>query len=133
MSRYPLPDVMRTSATAPLMIDEVAVPNTGGIIGMTICPGKKDRARNWDRNLAKDLGAIKNWGATIVVSLMEEFEFDLLGVPDLGQQVEALGLVWYHLPIEDVSVPGPEFEHQWRWVCHEVHACLSGGGRVLIQ
>jgi hypothetical protein len=33
--------VITTSISHPLRIDEVKAPNDGGIIGMTLCPGKK--------------------------------------------------------------------------------------------
>ena len=33
--------MIKTSISHPLRIDEVKIPNGTGIIGMTLCPGKK--------------------------------------------------------------------------------------------
>ena len=54
------PAAVRTSATDPLRIDEVAAPpRGGGRIGMTFCPGKRQRGAamgvDWERDLAADL------------------------------------------------------------------------------
>lgn len=105
----------KTSQTDPLRIDTISLPS-GGRIGMTFCPGKKDPSAAfgaWDRDLDTDLVAIRDWGAGLLVSLIEDHEFDLLEVPDLGARARALGLHWLHLPITDVSVPAPEFEAAW--------------------
>ena len=35
---------------------------------------------DWDRDLATDLDAIINWGADVDVTLLEEFELQMLGI-----------------------------------------------------
>jgi len=105
----------RTSATHPLQIDRVDTP-AGGAIGLTFCPGKKDGAAMtgaWNRDLRTDLEAIRSWPASTLVTLIEDHEFDLLGVPDLGTMASKVGLEWLHLPIRDVSVPDSRFESAW--------------------
>jgi ADP-ribosyl-[dinitrogen reductase] hydrolase len=55
----------RTSLTHPLQIDSVTVPQTGGLIGLTICPGLTQGGpseRAWNRDLDQDLAAIKGLG-----------------------------------------------------------------------
>jgi hypothetical protein len=57
------------SIISPLRIDAVTVPGTGGLIGMTICPGKDEYAGlgipsgPWKRDLDLDLLVIREWGA----------------------------------------------------------------------
>jgi len=73
-----------TSLNNPLQIDALTAGT--GIIGMTLCPGRKGRSPFigvWDRDLEADLDAIHGWGADMVVSLVEREEFEYYGVPDL--------------------------------------------------
>ena len=82
---------------------------------MTFCPGKYDRSAlsgYWDRDLALDLDAIRNWGAAAVVTLVETEELRLLRVERLGEEVSQRKMVWFHLPIVDVSIPDQRFEQQ---------------------
>jgi ADP-ribosyl-[dinitrogen reductase] hydrolase len=126
--------MMRTSVSHPLGIAEVACGS--GIIGMTFCPGKKGTSTYgdpWDRDLAVDLERIRDWHADAVVTLMEEHEFDLLAVPDLGRAVEASGFEWHHLPIVDVSTPDEIFERSWEHSGEVLRDHLRRGGRVLVH
>jgi ADP-ribosyl-[dinitrogen reductase] hydrolase len=105
----------RTSHSHPL---EIAALDTlgDGRIGMTFCPGKQDpfaMAGAWARDLDTDLSVIRSWGASALVTLMEQYELVHLRVGHLGEAVRSLGLDWYHLPIQDVSVPSSEFEAAW--------------------
>jgi ADP-ribosyl-[dinitrogen reductase] hydrolase len=74
---------MRTSVSHPLQIATVVSGVSGlGRVGVTLCPGKYDprggryqpRAIRWNRDLARDLDAIRDWGATAVVTLLEPEE-----------------------------------------------------------
>ncbi len=105
---------VRTSITDPLKIRWV---NTGenGKIGLTFCPGKKDLSiyeYSWDRNLELDLKVIKD-SASFLLTLIEDHEFALLKVKDLGIRAKEMGIEWLHLPIQDVSTPGKEFMEDW--------------------
>jgi ADP-ribosyl-[dinitrogen reductase] hydrolase len=124
-----------TSERNPLRIDTVAAPGSAGRIGMTLFPGKKDPYAAfgaWDRDLQADLHAIREWGASAVVSLVEAHEFTLLGVPDLGEQV-ARAFRWLWLPIPDGGVPDAAFEESWASAGPELHERLAAGERVLIH
>ena len=88
-----------------------------GQLGITFYPGKKDHHASfgrWNRDLGTDLDAIKAWGASAVVTLIEPHEFELLGVESLGEGVTRRGMSWYHLPIRDVSIPDANFESRWQ-------------------
>lgn len=126
----------RTSLTHPLQIDSIIVPATGGRIGMTLCPGMKDGGppeRAWDRDLEQDLAAIRAWGATALVSLIEDHEFEALGVDDLPEKVKASGLEWHHLPIMNRDVPYEAFEEQWTSSGRKLRQRLGRGERIVLH
>ncbi len=125
----------RTSQSHPLNIATLDTPG-GGRIGMTFCPGKTDpfaMSGPWARDLDTDLAAIQAWGASALVTLVEQHELVHLGVDGLGQRVRAMGLAWYHLPIRDVSIPTPEFETQWRTSGQALRARLLGGQALVVH
>jgi protein-tyrosine phosphatase len=124
-----------TSEKSPLKIDSVQVPGTAGFIGMTLCPGKKDPYApfgSWDRDLAADLQEIRDWGASTIVSLIEDHEFVLLGVPDFEVHV-ASSFCWHWLPMPDGGVPDAGFENRWAKAGAELRARLVAGERVLVH
>ncbi|KQY95043.1 MULTISPECIES: ADP-ribosylglycohydrolase family protein [unclassified Brevundimonas] len=126
--------MIRTSKTDPLQINEVLC--AGGVIGLTLCPGKKGGSvfgAPWDRDLSADIGVIRGWAATTVLTLIEDHEFDLLDVRDLPAAVRETGMTWLHAPIRDVDVPDETFERRWTVVGHKVRAELRRGNRVLIH
>ncbi len=124
----------RTSSSHPLLIAEAAASD--GVIGLTFCPGKKDKAAltgAWDRDLAVDLKVIADWGAVAVVTLLEDHELTLLKVPELGAMVKAKHMGWFHLPIKDVSIPDQGFEARWGEAGEALRGLLRCGGRVLLH
>ena len=95
----------RTSVTHPLQIAVVTAGSRFGRVGITFCPGKYDRqamSGEWDRDLALDLDAVRDWGAAAVVTLLEPNELTLLRVERLGEEVLRRNMLWFHLPIVDV-------------------------------
>ena len=126
----------RTSITHPLHIATLDPGPGMGRIGLTLCPGKTQAASftgAWNRDLACDLAAIEQWGAAVVVTLVEPHELDALGVADMGVQVRAHHLDWVHLPIVDVSVPDARFEAEWLIHGEGLRARLRNGFSVLIH
>ena len=127
---------MRTSLTHPLLIAEVPAGRGMGRIGLTFCPGKKQSGAMsgaWDRDLDCDLDAVANWGAAAVVSLIEEHEIATLAVAPLGEKVAMRHMAWFHLPIADVSVPGPHFEARWESDGPALRDLLRAGFDVLVH
>lgn len=124
-----------TSLTHPLRIDAVEAPG-GGLIGMTLCPGKKQAGAvsgTWDRDLDLDLAHVRGWGAVAVATLMEAHELARYRVERLGAAVESLGMEWHHLPIVDVDVPRGPFEALWVRSGPRLWASLAEGHRVLLH
>lgn len=124
-----------TSERSPLRIDPVAAPGWPGWIGMTLCPGNKDPHASfgaWDRDLDADLQAVRDWGAAAVVTLIEDFEFGLLGVPEFRSKVSA-AFRWMWLPIPDGGLPGEAFERRWEQAGPELQGRLAAGERVLVH
>jgi ADP-ribosyl-[dinitrogen reductase] hydrolase len=127
---------VRTSITHPLQIATLPVGENGGRIGITFCPGKVDRSSvggPWDRDLVADIAAVREWGASSVLTLLEPHEFDLLSVQGLPDAVRDAGLLWLHAPIPDVSVPGPAFEAAWRTVRSRLLNDLREGRSVVVH
>lgn len=126
--------MVRTSITHPLRIDELALAN--GRLGITFCPGKKGASvfgAAWDRDLDLDLDAVKGWGANAVLSLIEDHEFEMLGIPELGEAVKARGIEWEHFPIRDLDTPTDDAMGTWAAISAQLHATLERGGRVLVH
>lgn len=127
------------SVVSPLRIDAVAVPGTGGLIGMTICPGKDEYAGlgvpsgPWKRDLDLDLQVIRDWKADALVTLIEAFEFELLSVPELPIKAREYGIKWMHLPIVDVWIPDEVFETHWEAAGAELRRILREDGRIVIH
>lgn len=123
-----------TSASDPLRIAALSVG--GGLVGVTLCPGKRGDSvfgAGWARDLATDVAAIRGWGASAVVTLIEDHEFEMLGVPALHEAVRAAGLEWHHLPVQDVHAPSPEFETRWVYAGARLRERLRRGERVLVH
>jgi hypothetical protein len=127
---------IRTSLSHPLRIDELKVNGTEGRIGITFCPGKSGESYGgfqWKRDLSIDLDVIAGWRADAIVTLIEDHEFEMLGITQLGQQVRSRGIEWHHLPIRDVNPPDVRFEEGWLSSGPQLHGMLQRGGKVLVH
>ena len=110
----------------PLDTYPVAVPETGGTIIITPCPGKRQR------DLGLDLDQLKSLGAEAIVTMVQDRELDMLDVRDIGGKCEERGLTWLHCPIPDFDGPGAAFERAWADGAGErARAILRRGGTVV--
>ena len=87
----------------------------------------------WERDLAVDLDAVRDWGAAAVVTLVEPKKLTLLKVERLGEEVLCRSMLWFHLPIVDASIPDQRFEQEWEIADEEVRSLLRGGRDVLVH
>jgi hypothetical protein len=101
---------MKTSTSYPLRIDWVHIDEGKRNIGITFCPGKKQKhamTGSLDRDLETDISIIKSSGSSALATLMEELELNYYGVPKA--HIEAItkshGLDWFFLPIKDAGIP----------------------------
>lgn len=127
---------MRTSQDHPLRIGEVRLPHVAGRIGITFCPGKKGESfagPDWDRDMGLDLDRVVLWKATNVVTLLEDHEFAMLGVHDLGREVKQRGMKWHHLPIVDGSPPDARFNVLWAKLKASLVEDIRNGEHVLVH
>ena len=127
---------IRTSTSHPLRIDWVQPKQSTGLVGMVLCPGKTDHGATgfWERDLDMDLKVASNEGASIIVSLIEDREFELLQVPDFGEAVVRQGMKWLHLPIPDQQSPDDDFETDW--FCRsgrEIKQSIDDGHNILLH
>ena len=121
---------------SPLRIaSPAAFPN----LGLSLCPGKLDpyaMTGPTSRNLQEDIAVIKNWGASLVVSLLEDFELELLGVRDLGKAVAEAGMEWRHWPVVDGSpllLRKNNKINQWNEQIREFGARMDKGEKIFIH
>jgi ADP-ribosyl-[dinitrogen reductase] hydrolase len=128
--------MVKTSMTHPLRIAVIAAGSKCGRVGITLCPGKYDphaMSGKWDRDLALDLDKIRDWGAAAVVTLLEPKELILLRVQRLGEEVLRRNMLWFHLPIVDVSIPDERLEQQWGDAGERLRSILRCGLDVLVH
>lgn len=100
-----------TSITHPIRVDFIDPEHIGlpGKLGLTFAPGKKQpsgQTGHWDRDLDMDLERLREFYETdLLVSLIEEHEFERLMIKDLRERVKRFGIrsIWF--PIRDQSIP----------------------------
>jgi protein-tyrosine phosphatase/nicotinamidase-related amidase/aminoglycoside phosphotransferase (APT) family kinase protein len=104
-----------------------------GRLGITLCPGRRDRGRD----LGTDLAQLQAEGATRLLCLLTDAELSWAGVPDLGPRAQAAGLIYRRLPVPDQGTPDvSDAIDLVRW-CREatdrgeavVVTCMGGLGR----
>ena len=129
----------QNSLTSPLRISAVEVPGTGGLIGMVECPGKNEYTGlgipvgPWRRDLDRDLRVILDWQARVLVSLIENYEFEALDVAELARKTADLGIRWLHLPIAEGCLPDMRLEKAWVTAGKELRQVLTEGGRIVLH
>jgi len=104
-----------------------------GRLGITLCPGRRDRGRD----LGTDLAQLRAEGADRLLCLLTDAELSWAGVPDLGRRAQAAGLTYRRLPVPDQGTPDvADATDLVRW-CREgtergeavVVTCMGGLGR----
>ena len=119
----------------PLHISAIRGPN-GSVLGLTNCPGRRHRSlggKIWDRNLSADFETIEKWNADALISLNQNEEFTTLGVPEFTKLAKVQNFDWYHLPIHDFGMPGPEFNAAWDQHGSNILQMVNGGARLIIH
>jgi len=121
---------------ATLRIAELPVGIHGGILGLSLAPGKKGPSvfgSRHVRDLDEDLDIVRDWGAAVVVTLMEGPELDAFAISGIGEGVRRRFMEWHHLPIVDGNIPDAAFEAAWPDVSARLRALLLAGNRVFVH
>ena len=128
---------VRTSASHPLRVDFVDLNPLPGRLGLTLAPGKKGTSYfggSWGRSLEEDLRELTDtFGADVLVSLLEAVEFPALGIPDLLERAEGVGLRVRHLPIRDGGTPATEAAGAFAELVDAVLDELRAGATVVVH
>jgi len=127
--------VVRTSLTHPIRIDEIVL-SSGNKLGLSFCPGKKQTNAMtgiWDRDLATDIKAIKDWGARRVLTILHPDEFRELDAHNLGGEVFDQGMEWSGYFLANDSVPNLQEGFKWYDVRRGVHRELRQQHNVFIH
>ncbi|MDE0696471.1 MAG: protein phosphatase [Boseongicola sp.] len=107
---------------AEYMIAEL--PLGHGMIGIAPMPGRGG-------NCSRDLATIVSWGADVVLTMTGRHELEFAGASAMCEDLEAVGVLWRHLPVTDLGAPSPETCALWLEASEVAHRTLDGGGRVL--
>jgi protein-tyrosine phosphatase len=115
-----------------LRVDWIDVA-TPGRLGLTLCPGRRDR----DRSLDADLAALAAASVELLVCMLPADELERHGVADLPAAAERHGLRFVHAPVLDQGVPTPAraaalvraIDEELRAGRDVVIHCLGGLGR----
>ncbi|MBY5923154.1 hypothetical protein [Ferrimonas balearica] len=86
-----------------------------------------------DGKLKEDVARLAAAGVAAVVTTLTDEELTNLGIPTLGQEVEAAGMQWFHLPVKDKSLPDAGFEARWAEAREELTALMESGQRVSVH
>jgi len=127
---------VRTSLTHPLRIATLPIGDHGGAVGVTFAPGKHQPVAMtgvWQRDLRIDLNAIRQWGASHLITLLEPAEFEELKITELPREARAHSLHWYGLPITDGAAPDSRFLIPWRALQPELLRGIESGKRVVVH
>lgn len=121
----------KTSANVPQHVDFVPLAPYGlkGRLGITSCPGKKDK--KWNRDLDTDLAVLAGHHPDMIVSLLERGEYAALQVSDYPDRAQRRGIRFVRAEIRDLHEPHREGEFQA--VVTRIVAALREGQTVLVH
>jgi protein-tyrosine phosphatase/uracil-DNA glycosylase len=125
----------RTSVTDPIRVDWLpGTPAGGGAVGMTFAPGKCGMSTHgfrWERDLDADLEQLAKVERTdLLVSLIEDHELGLYGIPHLFARVAAHGIELHRLPIRDLHIPADKLV---RATLDLIQTRVAEGKRVVVH
>ena len=106
---------------------ELKVLEGNAALILTPCPGTKEA------DLVSSLTALKEQGVLAIVTALNVDEMNRAGVADLPEQTKALGMQWFHQPIEDDCAPDQLFDERWAAISPEVQSILKQGGKVALH
>jgi protein-tyrosine phosphatase len=128
---------IRTSVDHPIRVDFLDAQPWSGRLGITFAPGKKNDSYNWytwDRDIGMDLERMSvEYGVEVVASILELDEMEMLGIPELRDEVERRGMESLWFPIEDLGVPPGEAFGEFMEFLGAMLARLEAGRCVAVH
>jgi protein-tyrosine phosphatase len=128
---------LMTSETHPIYADFVPKEHmkVPGRLGMTFAPGMKTLGQRgrWERDLQADLRVLRDeYGADVLVSVMEEHEYRGYKIPELFEQDVVQGVEVLRFAIEDMNIPREaEAEEYEDLICNIVDRMREGKNVVV--
>jgi len=127
-----------TSKTHPIYADFVPEEHTKvpGRLGMTFAPGMKTRGvrERWDRDLSADLGVLREeYGADVLVSVMEEHEYQGYKIPELFERDVMEGIEVLRFAIEDMNVPKEAEADEYEGLIKSIVNRMREGKNVVVH
>jgi protein-tyrosine phosphatase len=93
----------KTSVESPIEAAHVATGTPGKLL-VGFAPGKKQTNR-WDRDVSADLTRLRDtFEVTHVACLIEDFEFEMLGMRDYAAKCGERGMMLHRYPIRDGGI-----------------------------
>lgn len=123
------------NAANSLKVDFIPTP-LGGAIGLTHCPGRRSldaTGKQWNRDLATDIAALKNQDIAAVVSLLAQQELVHHGAGDIEALLSQAEIDWHQFPISDFGIPSAEVTMRWAETVPQLLQHLQAGQRVVIH
>lgn len=117
----------RLRRTGPLRVDWLDTPAVKpGALGLTILPGRRD----YGRELARDLAALKAAGVSHLACLLSPPEFHHFGVDGLLGAAREAGLEVFHLPVLDQRAPS---RADMRRLAAWLNGALGAGAKAVVH
>ena len=124
------------NANHPFTLSVVGAGHCRGQLAVSCCPG---RAAPWllpsvsQRELERDIATIARWGAKVLVSLLDDFEFSRLHLRRLPEFAAAAVLTWYQVPHAFTLLPDADFDRMWTPISLRLQEVLRSGGKVALH
>ena len=119
----------------PIRVDFLPEMSHGlpGRVGLTFAPGKRDGYR-WARDLGTDLDRLRlHYGTDVLVSLMEDAEYEFLQIANLVPEATARGIRVRRFSIVDGHAPPPDELDAFVGLVREIERAAESGEVVVIH
>jgi predicted protein tyrosine phosphatase len=129
---------VRTSETDPILVDFLPDNDLGtpGRLGMTFAPGMRagSLGGRWERELATDIRRLeKEFGADVLVSLLERNEYHGYRIPELLEKPSVGGVEILRFAIKDMGVPQEAETERYEAFVQKILRRLERGQNVVVH
>jgi len=107
-----------------------------GRLGMTFAPGMKTPGQRgrWERDLETDLRVLREeYGADVLVSVIEEHEYSGYGIPELFERDLVGGIEVLRFAIEDMNVPREAEAEEYEGLIRNIVDRMREGKNVIVH